>query len=248
MPKYGLIGYPLSHSFSKKYFNDKFEREGLEDHYYELYPLQSIEELPVLLDQEPELAGFNVTIPYKEQVIDYLDAIEDGAAEIGAVNCVRLMDGKKVGYNTDIFGFQSSLENFIETNYEGDNSLQALVLGTGGAAKAVEYCLTQLGIAYKLVSRIPKSGQLGYQDLDSQIMSAYRLIINTTPLGMAPKIKACPNIPYDSLGSKHLLYDLIYNPEKTLFLQQGESAGAAIMNGLEMLIGQAEKNWEIWTQ
>jgi shikimate dehydrogenase len=247
MPKFGLIGYPLSHSFSKSYFNEKFRREGLSDHHYELYPLEHIEQFPALLERNPELVGINVTIPYKRAVISYLDELDEGAEAIGAVNCIHRVNERLVGYNTDVFGFQSTLVNFLQKYNKSKVPLKALVFGTGGAAQAVVFTLRELGISFKLVSRTKKAGQLTYPELTEKHIQEYLLLINTTPLGMSPKVDDAPAIPYSAITVKHLLYDLIYNPEKTVFLQRGESAGAAIMNGLEMLYAQADKNWEIWT-
>jgi len=242
----GLIGYPLSHSFSKGYFSEKFERENIEGFYYENFPLSAIEELPGLIRRFPNLIGLNVTIPYKEAVFPYLDRLDAGARKIGAVNTIkRMADGRLMGYNTDVYGFESSLKKKIKT--AGLEVRSALVLGTGGAAKAVYYALDQLRIRYQTVSRDPARGDLTYEELSSSLLAAHQLIVNTTPLGMAPKIDTYPRLPYEALTSRHLLYDLVYNPGKTLFLRKGEDAGAAIINGLEMLHLQAEKAWEIWS-
>ena len=247
MPKFGLIGFPLSHSFSKSHFNEKFRREGLTDHHYELYPLERIEQFPDLLKQNPELLGINVTIPYKRAIIPYLDILDEEAQAVGAVNCIHRINENLVGYNTDVYGFRSTLLTFLEKNYNNEEQLKALVFGTGGAAQAVIFTLKQLEIPFQLVSRTKKEGQISYPDLSEQIISEHLLLINTTPLGMSPNIDASPAIPYPAITAKHLLYDLIYNPEKTVFLQRGEMTGAAIINGLEMLYAQADKNWEIWT-
>ena len=243
---YGLIGYPLSHSFSKRYFNEKFRREGLEDYHYELFPLEKIEALPALLKAHPGLRGLNVTIPYKQQVMSYLDKLEEGAASVGAVNTIKIREGRLTGYNTDVYGFERSLRQFLEDNEAAIAGLQALVLGTGGASKAVAFVLQKMGIQFQLVSRNNKPGTLTYQKLNETLMQNHRLIINTTPLGMLPKVETYPEIPFQYIGPQHLLYDLVYNPEKTAFMARGSQQGAAVHNGLAMLHLQAEKAWEIW--
>lgn len=235
---YGIIGYPLSHSFSPGYFREKFRQLGIAAS-YDAFPLEAITALPALLEQHPALRGLNVTIPYKQAVMAWLDALDDTAAAVGAVNCIRIDNGRLKGYNTDCIGFLESLEPLLEAQHR-----QALVLGTGGAAKAVQYALQQLGIRYKLVSR--SGGDLRYSDLDAALVNDYKLIVNTTPLGMYPAVDACPELPYEALGPQHLLYDLVYNPEETLFLQKGKARGAVIKNGYDMLIGQAEAGWRIW--
>lgn len=243
---FGLIGYPLTHSFSKRYFSEKFEKEGLTDCAYELFPLESIAQLPALLQQYPELAGLNVTIPYKEAVIPYLHQLNPEAAAIGAVNAIRIANGLLTGYNTDAHGFRVSLERFLQASQK--QAPGALILGTGGAAKAVAWVLRQLQIPFVFVSRHPEPGQLRYQDIQKKdILSQYPLIINTTPLGMAPKVQEYPPLPYHLLTPEHLLFDLIYNPECTRFLQQGMEKGCYICNGLEMLYLQAERAWALWT-
>ncbi len=241
----GLIGYPLSHSFSKGYFAQKFKKEGIDGFFYESFPIPEINEFPLLFVKYPNLKGLNVTIPYKEQVISYLDELDADAATIGAVNTIKkLQDGRLKGYNTDVYGFRSSLHNKIKRS--NLNIKRALVLGTGGAAKAVHFSLKKLNISYQEVSRKKENGDLCYQELNAELFSNIQLVVNTTPLGMSPNTKSYPELPYDALSDKHLLYDLVYNPEKTIFLQKGEDAGAAIINGLEMLHLQAEKAWEIW--
>lgn len=237
-----LIGYPLSHSFSKKYFSEKFEKEGIDNHEYTLSPLEQIDEFSALIQSNPNLAGLNVTIPYKEQVIPFLDEVSAEAREVGAVNTIKINDGKLKGFNTDTYGFEISLMGFLG----GKIVENALVLGTGGAAKAIVFVLKKLGINPILVSRNAEKGDLTYEDLDCAIFEECRLIVNTTPLGMLPKTDTFPAIPYHRLNNKYYLYDLVYNPEKTRFLEKGEERGAAIMNGLEMLHLQAEKAWEIW--
>ena len=242
MRKFGLIGKKLGHSFSKRYFTEKFDREGIANAVYELYELPEITELPALLTREPELVGLNVTVPYKEVVIPYLDALDESAAQIGAVNTIKISGGRLKGYNTDFIGFRDTLQLF----YPVDAQTKALVLGTGGAAKAVWAALHSIGIAYTSVSRNPSENELSYRAITPEVLQAYSLIINTTPLGMAPDIEAAPAIPYESLTPSHFLYDLVYNPEETLFLRKGRAAGAKTMNGLPMLYAQAEAAWKIW--
>jgi shikimate dehydrogenase len=257
MKKYGLIGYPLTHSFSKKYFSDKFSKEGYEDREYELYPLQNLSDLPELINDTHDLCGLNVTVPHKIGVMFYLDKIDPAAREIDAVNCIKIVNHQPVeaffsgelssmkvrleGYNTDAFAFEESLKPLLKKYHQ-----KALILGNGGAARAVAYVLNKLDISYKLVSRRAIGKQLKYKQLTADVMKERLLIINTTPLGTAPNIEECPEIPYDLLTSKHLLYDLVYNPEETEFLKRGKEKGANIKNGLEMLHLQAEKSWEIW--
>jgi len=237
----GLIGYPLSHSFSKKYFAEKFQKENISGYDYDLFPLESIHDLPHLLKLYPNIVGLNVTIPYKEQVLEYLDDIDESAKEIGAVNTIKIVDKKLIGYNTDVYGFEESLIPVLPKN-----NPKALILGTGGAAKAVAYVLTKLGITFRYVSRQKRENVLTYDELNQKSMDNYHILVNTTPLGMYPNIDQAPAIPYDFATDKHLLYDLVYNPEKTLFLNKGLEKGATIINGQEMLILQAEKAWEIW--
>lgn len=243
MRQFGLIGYPLGHSFSKKYFAEKFQKEGIRECAYENYPLQHIGELPALLSAYPLLEGINVTIPYKQQVIPFLHDLSDAAATVQAVNCIDLRHGNAKGYNTDVIGFEKSLLPLL-TPYH----TQALVLGTGGAARAVAYVLRKLNIAYEYVSRRkdPSHHICTYDELDAAMMEQHTLIINTTPLGMYPQVNTFPDIPYDHLNETHLLYDLVYNPSETLFLQKGAERKAAVKNGHEMLILQAEASWEIW--
>ena len=259
MKHYGLIGYPLSHSFSKKYFTEKFEKLKITEAEYEVYPLEHIQDLQDLLDVHPDICGLNVTIPHKINVIKYLDWIEPDAKHAGAVNCIRVTaespvmaaflgevgvnghDFRLEGFNTDIYGFQTSLKPFLK-----DPNDEALVLGDGGAAQAVKCVLDNLGIDFKVVTRKPHPGNILFKDLQPHHIKNHRIIINTTPLGTAPNVDECPPIPYEYITSDHLLYDLIYNPEKTLFLKKGEEKGATIKNGYEMLVLQAEKSWEIW--
>ena len=243
---YGLIGYPLSHSFSRRYFSEKFRREGIEGCRYELFPLENIKQFPALMSAHPNLRGVNVTIPYKQQVMAYLDELEEGAAEVGAVNTIKVNGGRLAGYNTDVFGFEQSLLQFLEGNGASPGGLQALILGTGGASKAVQYVLRKTGIGFRLVSRNKKPGPLTYLELNETLVQNCRLIVNTTPLGMSPQTETCPEIPFQYIGPQHLLYDLVYNPEETKFMARGIQRGAAVHNGLEMLQLQAEKAWEIW--
>lgn len=241
MPEqYGIIGYPLTHSFSPAYFTRKFAAEHI-DATYTAFPLEDIAAFPTLLEQHPDLKGLNVTIPYKEKIIPYLDELSDAAAAIGAVNCIKITNGRTIGYNTDITGFTQSLVPVL-----GNNQVHALVLGTGGASKAVTAALEKLGIPYQNVSRSAGTGVLTYQDLTPELMQQYRLIVNTTPLGMNPDILSFPSLPYDALEPEHILYDLIYNPERTSFLSIGRQYGATIKNGQEMLELQAEAGWKIW--
>lgn len=245
MRRFGLIGYPLSHSFSKKYFSDKFEKEGITDAEYELFPLESIEQLLRLIQDHPNLTGLNVTIPYKEQVIPYLNALDPKAEAIGAVNTIKIRDGKLTGYNTDYHGFKDSLVKFIGANPVPE---KALILGTGGASKAVKAVLEDLGIDFQFVSRYDGESTLTYEELSSSPhhLITSSLLVNTTPLGMSPKTDTLPDLPYDQLTENHMLYDLVYNPMKTAFMQKGIEAQCWVKNGLEMLYGQAEKAWEIW--
>ncbi len=243
MHLYGLIGYPLSHSFSKKYFTEKFEREGLSDCRYELFPLSSIEDLPQLLKQHPELCGLNVTIPYKEQVLSYLHAENELVQAIRACNCIDIRNGKLKGYNTDVLGFERSLLEQWQPHHK-----KALILGTGGVSKAVQYIVQKMGLAYRYVSRKPGVHNFSYEQLTPAIMQEYTLIVNTTPLGMYPNITEAPPIPYEALTPKHYLFDMVYNPEKTLFLKMGAERGAVIKNGYDMLEIQADESWEIWNK
>jgi shikimate dehydrogenase len=241
---FGLIGGTVSHSFSKSYFDEKFFREGLRDYRYELFPLGNITEIEALLKDTKGLTGLNVTIPYKEQIMKYLDEVDGFAKKIGAVNVIKIKDGKLKGFNTDSDAFFETIEKWLPK----DKTFNALILGTGGSSKAVQEALKKLKIEYKLVSREAKKGLITYTDLekDPSIISNTKLIINTTPLGMSPKTEAMPPINYELIGNEHYVYDLIYNPARTLFLQKSEMRGAVIKNGLEMLHVQAEKSWTIW--
>jgi shikimate dehydrogenase len=245
MNAYALIGYPLGHSFSKKYFTEKFEKMGLsETHEYKLFELLDIQELPQLLKNEPNLKGLNVTIPHKQAVMPFLDSLDASAEKVGAVNVIKFMEeGRLIGYNSDYYGFKTSLEDFLsEVNM---SSIKALVLGNGGAGKAVVAALKDLGIDYKTVSRTKSEENISYDEIPS-LIADYQLIINCSPVGTYPKSEQCPNIPYESLTENHYLYDLVYNPLETLFLQKGKEKGAKIHNGLRMLHLQAEKAWEVW--
>lgn len=244
MRTFGLIGRSLSHSFSQAYFTQKFYSLGLNDCRYELFELASARELPALLVQHPGLVGLNVTIPYKEQIWPYLTDVATSAALVGAVNVIELRpDGSLIGHNTDYVGFRESLRPFYPTR---GAAARALVLGTGGAAKAVGVALRELDIAYWLVSRDALGPQLTYADLTPEVLAAHPLIINTTPLGTYPDVAACPPLPYPALTPQHYLYDLVYNPGETLFLQKGRAAGAHVKNGFDMLERQAEAAWDIW--
>ena len=241
MRQFGLIGYPLSHSFSKGYFAEKFQKEGIADCQYDVFPVADIEDFVELCEQHKNLAGLNVTIPYKEKIIPFLDELNEEAAAIGAVNTIKFINGKKIGYNSDCYGFEMSLKPLLKPYHTN-----ALILGTGGASKAVEYVLKKLGISFQYVSRNKSANTINYDELDEHIIHHSKLIINSTPLGMYPDIENSPDIPYDFITDKHLLYDLIYNPEETQFLKKGKQHGAQTKNGLEMLYLQAEKSWKIW--
>ena len=235
MRHFGIIGYPLHHSFSARFFNEKFAEEQIEAE-YSLYPLKELTE-ERMKELMSHLDGMNVTLPYKQAVIPYLDRLDETAQEIGAVNVIH----RRVGYNTDCLGFIGSIKPLLRA-YDK----QALVLGTGGASKAVCYGLRKLGIHPTLVSRTPKAGMLGYNELDEEVMASHTIVVNCTPLGMYPDVDACPAIPYERITARHLLFDCIYNPEETLFLQRGKAQGATIRNGIEMLYGQAREAWRIW--
>lgn len=244
MRRFGLIGKKLGHSFSARYFAEKFEREGLQDCDYSLYELPEIECVKEFM-LKPNLVGFNVTIPYKQQVIPYLDDLHPQAAEVGAVNCVKILpDGRKIGYNTDVDGVRVSLNKLLG----GDKVESALILGTGGAAQAVDYVLRERGIELKVVSRDKSRGDLTYDDLTQDVMSAHRLIINASPVGMFPACDDAPAIPYAMLSSSHYLFDLVYNPLVTRFMELGAAQGAKTLSGIDMLYAQAESAWRIWNE
>lgn len=241
---FGLIGLTVSHSFSKSYFDEKFFREGLRDHRYELFPLEKIQDIQTLLKENKGLCGLNVTLPYKEQVLKYLQEIDSMAEKIGAVNVIRIQKGKLKGYNTDSAAFLETLEKWLPK----DRTFKALLLGTGGSSKAVQQALIKLQIEHNIVSREKSKGQYTYEEINSHPgeITSSNLIINTTPLGMHPNNDALPPLELEHITKDHYVYDLIYNPARTQFLQKAEMRGATIKNGLEMLHVQAEKSWEIW--
>ena len=241
---FGLIGQTVSHSYSKAYFDEKFFREGLRDHHYELFPLTQIKDIETLIQETQGLSGLNVTLPYKEQIIRYLDEVDPEAKKIGAVNVIKFEDGKRKGFNTDADAFFETIEKWLPK----DKSFKGLILGTGGSSKSVQEALTKLKISFQVVSREKSKGDLTYEDLKkkTKLIAESLLIVNTTPLGMHPNTDTMPPIDYEKIGEKHYVYDLIYNPARTLFLQRAEIRGATIKNGLEMLHVQAEKSWQIW--
>lgn len=246
MQKYGLIGYPLKHSFSIGYFNEKFRSENIDAEYVN-FEIPEINDFKKVIEENPNLCGLNVTIPYKEQVIPFLDALDPDTAKIGAVNVIKIIRQPKgkvrlVGYNSDIIGFTQSIQPLLQPTHR-----KALILGTGGASKAVFHGLKNLGIESTFVSRShEQNGALVYEELTPEIMAEHTVIVNCTPVGMYPKVDFCPNIPYECLTPNHLLYDLLYNPNTTLFMKKGEERGADTKNGLEMLLLQAFAGWEIW--
>ncbi len=245
MRRFGLIGFPLSHSFSRKYFTEKFIAGDIHDCVYENFPLLDISELPELLDEFPDVVGLNVTIPYKEKVLPYLNVVDDIVKGTGACNCIRIHNSNLVGFNTDVSGFRISLEGRLKKSHD-----RALILGKGGAAKAVAYALTTMGIPYKFVVRKPHNDPdtIRYEELTVEDVAEHPLIINTTPAGMYPEVLSSPEIPYEGIGFGHYLFDLVYNPIKTVFLKKGEGKGAIIQNGGEMLSIQAEESWKIWNR
>lgn len=251
MDVYGIIGFPLGHSFSQRYFTEKFERAGIVQARYDRFPLADIAAFPALLAGQPELRGLNVTIPYKVAVLSYLDALDETARAVGAVNTIRIRAGHLKGYNTDVIGFERSLQAWLTGMGRlpaQPGAMKALILGTGGASKAVAWVLEKMDIAYAFVSRWPAGGnQLGYPDLPG-LLAGYALIVNTTPLGTYPAVENCPEVPFQQIDERHLVYDLVYNPAETLLLQRAKTRGAAIKNGLEMLQLQAEAAWDIWQQ
>jgi shikimate dehydrogenase len=250
MRVFGIIGRPLGHSLSKVYFEEKFATFGLADCRFEKFELDDIDALDTVFKRYgDELKGFCVTIPYKKDIMARLDEVSDEAREIGALNCVRVAAGRLSGFNTDAHGFRTGLEKLLGTNDENGGRYlpRALVLGTGGASCAVRYVLEQAGIEYKMVSRRGGPGLLTYEELTPETIDAHRLIVNTTPLGTFPDVKSKPDLPYDAIGPGHRLYDLVYNPPLTAFLAEGQTRGAAILNGETMFRAQAEKNWEIWS-
>lgn len=239
--KFGLVGKNISYSFSKGYFTQKFITLGLNEHTYENFDLVQIEDFQKLINQNKDLKGLNVTIPYKEAIIPYLDELNPKAKKIGAVNTIKFTKMGLKGYNTDIYGFKKSIRPFLKKHHK-----RALILGTGGASKAVAFVFGELGLDFKYVSRRPVGNQFSYMDLNEKILDKYTILVNCTPLGTFPNIEEKPDIPYQFIQDKHLLFDLIYNPEKTAFLKEGEKQGASICNGHKMLELQAEKAWKIW--
>lgn len=244
MDKYGLIGYPLGHSFSKSYFNEKFENEGINAEYIN-FEIPTLDSLPEILASNPELKGLNVTIPYKEKVISYLDSISPEARAIGAVNVIRVdhkgNDTYLKGFNSDVIGFAKSIEPLLERFHK-----KALILGTGGASKAINFGLKSLGLETVFVSRFERPGTIQYSQITPDIIQEYNVIVNCTPCGMYPHIDECPQLPYEAMTSKNILYDLLYNPDETLFMKKGAQHGATVKNGLEMLLLQAFASWEFW--
>jgi shikimate dehydrogenase len=241
--RYGLIGYPLGHSFSKQYFDAKFEREGIEDAVFELFPIEQIQDLPALLQQYPDLCGLAVTIPYKKQVLAYVQHQTDAVKAMGACNSLVVRHGALHAHNTDVLGFEQSL---LQQLHSSDQ--RALILGTGGAAAAVAYVLQKNHIQYQFVSRNAGQGALGYAQLSQALLVQHQLIVNTTPLGTFPNTAGLPDLPYQFIGDQHFLFDLVYNPPMTAFLQKGGERGARIQNGYDMLVAQAEASWTIWNQ
>jgi shikimate dehydrogenase len=245
MDKYGLIGFPLGHSFSISYFNQRFQDEGI-DAVYENYEIPNIDALAEILDSNPELKGLNVTIPYKEKVIPFLDSISPEARAIGAVNVIRVTHrGNKTelkGFNSDVIGFTKSIEPMLDKKWHQ----KALILGTGGASKAIDYGLRSLGLETVFVSRYERPNTIQYKTITPEIVKEYNVIVNCTPLGMYPKTEECPDLPYEAMDSHTILYDLIYNPDETLFMKRGAEYGANVKNGLEMLLLQAFASWEFW--
>ncbi|MBA2746829.1 MAG: shikimate dehydrogenase [Flavisolibacter sp.] len=242
MSAFGLIGKSLKHSFSPGYFNEKFRKLGLVDHSYQAFELNAIDALPGFLKQHPELKGLNVTIPFKKEVLPFLDQQDELVSRSGACNCIKIADQTLTGFNTDIPGFRNALLPLLEPQHT-----KSLILGSGGASMAVRFVLESIGMDYLVVSRKEREGVINYQSLDETILNQHNLIINTTPLGMFPLVDAFPEIPYHLISKNHLLFDLIYNPRETEFLKKGAERGAKIENGFSMLINQAEESWKIWT-
>jgi shikimate dehydrogenase len=241
MKRYGLIGYPLTHSLSEQYFTQKFIEQGIDDCVYEKFSIPYISDLYGILKTHPDLCGFNITIPYKKEVLPFLTERSKAVEEVGACNCVKIEAEKLIGFNTDVIGFENSLIPFLKPSHN-----RALVLGTGGAALAIVYVLRKLEIDFSYVSRTATSGQLAYNDLDASVLATHTIIINTTPLGMFPTIEACPDIPYHLLTPEHHLFDLTYNPAVSTFLTKGMQMHATFQNGQQMFVEQAEQSWRIW--
>ena len=242
MDKYGIIGNPLGHSFSKGFFTEKFAREGIDAQYLN-FQIPEIGKLTDVLKENPELRGINVTLPYKTEVIPFLDELSDEAREIGAVNVVQIRNGHLKGFNSDIIGFTRSIQPLLKPHHK-----KALILGTGGASRAIRVGLTRLGLEWKYVSRTPREGMITYEDITAETLREYEVIVNCSPVGMFPKVDECPTIPYEFLTADNLLYDLVYNPKDTLFLKRGREQGARGKNGLEMLHLQAIASWEFWNE
>ena len=242
MDKYGIIGNPLGHSFSKGFFTEKFAKEGIDAQYLN-FQIPEIGKLTDVLKENPELRGINVTLPYKTEVIPFLDELSDEAREIGAVNVVQIRNGHLKGFNSDIIGFTRSIQPLLKPHHK-----KALILGTGGASRATRVGLTRLGLEWKYVSRTPREGMITYEDITAETLREYEVIVNCSPVGMFPKVDECPAIPYEFLTADNLLYDLVYNPEDTLFLKRGREQGARGKNGLEMLHLQAIASWEFWNE
>lgn len=242
MTKYGIIGYPLGHSFSKGFFTEKFARESIDAQYLN-FEIPDVAMLPDVLRNNPELRGLNVTLPHKQAVILLLDEMSKEAKEIGAVNVIRVRNGKLKGFNSDIIGFTNSIKPLLMPHHK-----KALILGTGGASKAICVGLNRLGIEWTYVSRSPREGMITYEDITAETLQAYTVIVNCSPVGMFPNVAQAPEIPYDCLSDKHLLFDLVYNPEETLFMKKGREQGATVKNGLEMLHLQAIASWDFWNE
>lgn len=242
MTKYGIIGYPLGHSFSKGFFTEKFARESIDAQYLN-FEIPDVAMLPDVLRNNPELRGLNVTLPHKQAVIPLLDEMNEEAKEIGAVNVIRVRNGKLKGFNSDIIGFTNSIKPLLMPHHK-----KALILGTGGASKAIRVGLNRLGIEWTYVSRSPREGMITYEDITAETLQEYTVIVNCSPVGMFPNVAQAPEIPYDCLSGKHLLFDLVYNPEETLFMKKGRAEGATVKNGLEMLHLQAIASWDFWNE
>lgn len=242
MTKFGIIGYPLGHSFSKGFFTEKFARESIDAQYLN-FEIPDVAMLPDVLCNNPELRGLNVTLPHKQAVIPLLDEMSEEAMEIGAVNVIRVRNGKLKGFNSDIIGFTNSIKPLLMPHHK-----KALILGTGGASKAIRVGLNRLGIEWTYVSRSPREGMITYEDITAETLQAYTVIVNCSPVGMFPNVAQSPEIPYDCLSDKHLLFDLVYNPEETLFMKKGREQGAIVKNGLEMLHLQAIASWDFWNK
>lgn len=242
MTKYGIIGYPLGHSFSKGFFTEKFARESIDAQYLN-FEIPDVAMLPDVLRNNPELRGLNVTLPHKQAIIPLLDEMSEEAMEIGAVNVIRVRNGKLKGFNSDIIGFTNSIKPLLQPHHR-----KALVLGTGGASKAIRVGLNRLGIEWTYVSRSPRDGMVTYEDITAETLQEYTVIVNCSPVGMFPKVDAAPAIPYELLSPQHLLFDCVYNPEETLFMKKGRKQGATVKNGLEMLHLQAAASWNFWNE